>query len=115
MDQLFGKFDIGSQESETFRYCGKQLFTTTTDGITVDVSDNTFKIKPIAIEQGRPNSDALQPHELSQLRSVVGSLSWIARQARPDLLYVVSKKLQSEVSKACILRTKQSILLFLQA
>ena len=84
MDQLVGKFDIGSQESETFRYCGKQ-FTTTTDGITVDVSV-IFKIKPIAIEQGRPDSDALQPHELSQLRSVVGSLSWIARQARPDLL-----------------------------
>ena len=99
MDQLLGKFDIGFQESETFRYCGTQ-FATTTDG-TVDVSDNTLKIKPITIEQGRPNSEALQPHELSQLRSVVGSLSWIARQARPDLLYVVSK-LQSEVSKACI-------------
>ena len=48
--------------------------------ITVDVSDNTFKIKPITIGQGRPHSDALQPHELSQLRG-------LRCQARPDLLY----------------------------
>ena len=47
MDQLLGKFDIISQESVTFRYCGKQ-FATTTDGITVDVSDNTLKIKPVS-------------------------------------------------------------------
>ena len=66
MDRLLGKFDIGSQESGTFRYCGKQ-FTTTADGIIVDVSGNTLEIKPIAIEQGRPNSDALQPHELQWL------------------------------------------------
>ena len=66
-----------------------------------------IKVKPIAIEQGRPNSDALQPHEQSLLRSVVGSLSWIARQARPDLLYVVSE-LQSEVSKACISTLKDA-------
>ena len=79
----------------------------TTDGIIVDVSDNTFKIKLITIEQGRPNSGALQPDELSQLRSVVGSLSWIARQARPGLPYVVSK-LKSEVSKACISTLKDA-------
>ena len=101
-DLLYSYLPEGKQYMDQLlvRYCGKQ-FSTTTDGITVDVSDNTFKIKPITIEQGRPNSDALQPHELSQLRSVVGSLSWIARQARPDLLYVVSKR-QSQVSKACI-------------
>ena len=52
MDQLLGKFDIGSQESETFRYCRKQV-TTTAGGITVGVSDITPKIKPIATEQGR--------------------------------------------------------------
>ena len=37
--------------------------------------------------------------EERQLRSVVGSLSWISRQARPDILYRVSR-LQSSVKGA---------------
>ena len=113
MDQLLGKFDIGSQESETFRYCGTQ-FATTTDG-TVDVSDNTLKIKPITIEQGRPNSEALQPHELSKLRSVVGSLSWIARHKHVQICCTLclncNPKFRKHVSQRSRTRLKQSILL----
>ena len=113
MDQLLGKFDIGSQESETFWYCGKQ-FTTTTDGITVDVSDNTLKIKPIPIEQGRPNSDALQPHELSQLRSVVGSLCGLRvkhGQICCTLCLNCNPTFRKHVSQLPRTRAKQSILL----
>ena len=88
--ELLDKFDIGSSESRDFRYCGKQ-FKTTEEGITVDVVDNTRRIKPIRVESGRPNADPLLAHETTQLRSVVGSLSWIARQGRPDLLYRVSR------------------------
>ena len=65
------------------------------------MSDNTRRIHPIRIQDGRPNSDELTPSDVTQLRSVVGSLSWIARQGRPDLLYVVSR-LQSEVKGATV-------------
>ena len=39
--------------------------------------------------------------EKSQLRSVVGSLAWVARQARPDLSYRVNK-LQSVCTEATL-------------
>lgn len=65
MDKFLGKFDIRTQQSDHFRYCGKQT-TTTADGITIDVSDQILKVRPIAIEP------TLQPQEISQLRSVVG-------------------------------------------
>ena len=39
--------------------------------------------------------------EERQLRSVVASLSWISRQARPDILYRISK-LQSSIECATI-------------
>ena len=46
-------------------------------------------------------TDLANDAENAQLRSVVGSLSWVARQARPDLSYRVSK-LQSVCGKASI-------------
>ena len=99
---VLGKFDIGSQEDKCFRYCGK-AFERVDSEIRISVADNTRKIKPIRIHEGRKNGDELRPQELTQLRSVVGSLSWIARQGRPDLLYAVSR-LQSEVKGATALK-----------
>ena len=45
--------------------------------------------------------------EEKQLRSVVGSLSWIARQGRPDILYRVSK-LQSGIKGATVSTLKEA-------
>ena len=42
-----------------------------------------------------------------QLRSVVGSLPWIARQPRPDILYRVSK-LQSSIKGATVSTLKEA-------
>lgn len=106
MDELLSRFDVGTQETGTFRYCGKQV-TTSPTGITIDVRDNSRKIKPIKLDPDRQNIDPLKPHEVSQLRSVVGSLSWIARQARPDILFMVSR-LQSEVKGATVQTAKEA-------
>ena len=100
VEKLLSKFDIGTQESQNFRYCGKS-FDEVDSVIRINVSDNTRRIHPIRIQDGRPNHDELTPSDVTQLRSVVGSLSWIARQGRPDLLYVVSR-LQSEVKGATV-------------
>ena len=45
--------------------------------------------------------------EIAQMRSVVGSIGWIARQCRPDLSYYVSR-LQGAVSKAAIKDLKET-------
>ena len=45
-------------------------------------------------------------NEIAQMRSVVGSLGWIARQCRPDQSYDVSKG-QSVVTKAILKDLKE--------
>ena len=47
------------------------------------------------------NSEPCTAKEISALRSVIGSLSWIARQGRPDLSYRVSR-LQTMVKGATL-------------
>ena len=58
--------------------------------VSIDVSDNTRKVKPIRISNERKLSESLGPEDVARLRSTTGSLAWLARQGRPDLLYRVS-------------------------
>ena len=69
--------------------------------ITVCCKDNTAKLETIRIGlQGRRAHDQARDFEIAQLR-LVGSLSWIARQCRPDLAYGVSR-CQSVCTKALV-------------
>ena len=58
--------------------------------------------------------DLATDSEIAQMRSVVGSLGWIARQCRPDLSYAVSKG-QGAVTKATIKDLKEINLAVQQA
>ena len=51
--------------------------------------------------KGRKQTDLARDHEIAQLRSVVGSLAWVARQCRPQLSYGVNK-LQSVCGTATL-------------
>ena len=51
--------------------------------------------------KGRKQTDLARDHEITQLRSVVGSLAWVARQCRPQLSYGVNK-LQSVCGTATL-------------
>ena len=55
----------------------------------------------------RKLTDEASPAEIAQMRSVIGSLGWIARQCRPDLSCLVSK-LQGAVSKARLKDLKET-------
>ena len=67
----------------------------------MNVRDNTKTVKPISIPKGAKHSTPVTPQQRTALRSVVGSLAWIARAARPDRAYRVNA-LQTAVSKATI-------------
>ena len=62
----------------------------------MDVQENTKGLRPIRVDEGRRPSDTLTSGELTSLRSVVGSLAWIARYGRPDLAYRVN-----DLQKSC--------------
>ena len=100
INKLLKKFEIGRRESGRLRFCGKQ-FDKVDNDVVIDVTDNTNKIHYIEVKSIRKHSDPIDRGEERQLRSVVGSLSWISRQARPDILYRVSK-LQSSIKGATV-------------
>ena len=106
MDRLLSKFEVGSTETGCFRYCGKQFTQGPDYSITIDVIDNTRRINRIPIGVDRKQNDKLTKGELTQLRSVIGSLAWIARQARPDLAYKVSY-LHTSVKSATVTTLKE--------
>ena len=69
--------------------------------ITVTARDNTERISGIVYSDKRKLADKRDDGEVEQLRSVVASLAWIARQTRPGLSYRVSR-LQSRVNHATV-------------
>ena len=101
IDSFLEKFNLGSTESNSFLYCGKQFERTADGTITQDTCDNTRRIKPIKIAPGRSASEPLDKDDVTRLRSVTGSLAWLTRQTRPDLGYRVSR-LQSSISGATV-------------
>ena len=82
MDSLLGSYELGSLEETNFRYCGK-AFGEQNARLFIHTKDNTRTIKKIKV------------------RSVVGSLAWVARQGRPDLAYCVSY-LQTAINGATV-------------
>ena len=106
MDRLLSKFEVGTTDTGSFRYCGKQFTQGPDYAVSIDVVDNTRRIGRILVASDRKPNDKLTKGELTQLRSAIGSLAWIARQARPDLAYKVSY-LQTCVKSATVTTLKE--------
>ena len=106
VDRLLTRFEVGRKEGGRLRFCGKQ-FDASGHDILLDVEDNTRKTTYVEIAFCRNPADRVSKGEEKQLRSVVGSLSWMAHQARPDILYRVSK-LQSSIKGATVSTLKEA-------
>ena len=89
-------------ESGTFRFCGREVIQHSDFSVSVRCKDTSEKIEPVRYDpNGRKQLDLARDHEIAQLRSVVGSLAWVARQCRPQLSYGVNK-LQSVCGTATL-------------
>ena len=106
VDHILTRFEVGRKEEGRLRFCGKQL-DASGHGILLDVVDNTRKTTYIEIARHRNPADPATKGEEKQLGSVVGNSSWIARQARPDILYRVSK-LQPSIKGATVSTLKKA-------
>ena len=96
IENLLGRFSVGKIEESSFRYCGRRFTQSEDFTVCVDVHENTKGLRPIRLDEGRRPGDTLSAGELTSLRSVVGSLAWIARYGRPDIAYRVN-----ELQKSC--------------
>ena len=84
-------FKCGEPDECNFRYCGKEVTQDSDFNIRVTCKATTDKLEPIRARAGRKNEDKLNEEEISQMKSIAGSLQWIARQVRPELDYSTSK------------------------
>ena len=84
-------------EEPPFRYCGKIVKQDEDFTIRVNQLEVAENLEMPYIDKDRrkdPNAD-LTPDEVSELRSSLGSLGWLARQTRPDIAVEVSLGAQS--------------------
>ena len=91
IEELLKEFSCGKVERKTFRYCGKEVSQADDYTITVTCKETTLKVRRIFIAPKRKPGEPLTDKDKLQLKSVAGSLSWVARQCRPDLAYRVSR------------------------
>ena len=97
---LLNLFELKSIQKRKFRFCGREYEQYDYFSTKVTCKDNTEKILPINFSrEGRALEAPASATEIAQMRSVIGSLAWIARQVRPRLSYRCSK-LQSVVNAA---------------
>ena len=102
VQKLLDRKTIKTVESGTFRFCGREVIQHSDFSVSVKCKDTTEKIEPVRYDpKGRKQTDLARDHEIAQLRSVVGSLAWVARQCRPQLSYGVNK-LQSVCGTATL-------------
>ena len=92
MDALLKNFEVKEIHTGTLRFCGREYKQSEDGSVLITCTSNTNSILPINFQSiGRTPESAATAGEISQLRSVVGSLSWIARQCRLDFSYHCSK------------------------
>ena len=100
MEKVQEKFNFRLTSSEEFKFCGR-IIEQSDKGIKVTCPSVLDRVKAIYVEPQRRKARAepATPAEISQLRSVVGSLSWLSRVCRPDIGFGVNQ-LQAVQQKA---------------
>ena len=103
MKNLQSKLRFGSlDDGNSFSWCGREI-AQRDDGIAITCPNTAAKVRPIPLTMSRkkhreaPASDS----EINQLRSILGSLNWVARVCRPDISYQLSA-LQTVQKKATV-------------
>ena len=101
MQRLLDRFKIGRVETDKFRFCGREYIQHVDGTIEINCRDNTRAIRPIEIRKDEKAATPVSNAQRTMLRSVIGSLAWVARATRPDLAYRVNA-LQQRVTTATI-------------
>ena len=76
----------------------------------IEISQDQYanEIPEVFVEtKDRSNDDKLKPHELRNLRGIIGQIQWVASQTRPDLSFD-SLELSVERNKATLSTLKRA-------
>ena len=96
------KFDISKESSHSFKYLGLEI-KWFADYVIIDQKSYVDALKPIQLCKERMTQKhlSLNSDELSNLRSMIGQLSWVGTQTRPDILFECSE-LASSLKSASV-------------
>ena len=107
VDKILTSFMCGKIEEGTFRYCGKDVEQDADFNIKITCRSSTMKIQKAQIPSGRSIVEPLNDEDKTSMKSIAGSLAWIARQCRPDLAYRISR-VQAASSNGCVADLKEA-------
>ena len=115
LEAIRTKFKWGDWESGTFTQCGVRI-EATSDGFELSQPNYATEIKeiPLSATRRREDSSPITEWERTQLRMLLGGISWNAQQVAPHLSAEVSLLL-SETSQGTVHTIKKANLLLRQA
>ena len=86
INKIQEKFKVGKHMEGNFKYVGFDIIQTE-EGIISEQNNYINSIQPIPISPKRKSEKyaELNQEEISELRAVIGQLSWVATSTRPDI------------------------------
>ena len=90
-DKLSERFPIDEWEQNNFEYVGCEYKVTAREIRITQTSYTQTRVEKIPIPSGLQDDDEASADLILRHRSVVGALSWLAKQTRPDLQYSVAQ------------------------
>ena len=82
-------FPVDEWEEDSFEYVGCE-YRCKPD--TIEITQNNYmssRMEKVTIHPGQKDEDAATPEQVEENRTVIGCLSWLAKQTRPDIQYLV--------------------------
>ena len=89
-DALGQAFPIGEWESELFSYLGSEIYFGDDKVVLSQQAYAESRLFSLDIPRGVDDNDCAGPDLIADNRSLVGALSWLSAQSRPDLTCSVS-------------------------
>ena len=93
LQRLSKPFVIKEWNFDDFTYCGRRIRQLPSGEVTVDMSEYGRKLDTLSFPAHRMRDPSLKltEPELKLFRGLLGSLSWLSTQGRPDLSFSVSR------------------------
>ena len=100
-------FKVGRIEEGNFRFYGREYVQHPDSTIEINCRNNTRAITPLEISKDTKMTAPIPQGQRISLRSIIGSLAWVARAMRPDFMYRVNA-LQQCVTIATVETMKEA-------